>query len=150
MDAWSNLPSAYHINWVLKSVTKNPQLWAKAWNDCPSKGRNIAYDTVLKACAWSWSQRCGAKDMAWHAVKKTAWNATAHALENKALPHTVHSAAGYAIATLVTYDNCDQYIDMGYEKLSVYYTLSEKPQVLLLLPMVYVREKLNVRMVTLT
>ena len=77
--AWSHLPNAHHIDWVLASLKENPELW---------------------------------------------------------------DAARDAISALVAYDDCDQFLNMPYEKLKVWTVLSEDPRAVLLLPMVYVKEKL--------
>jgi hypothetical protein len=125
---WSDLPNAHHIDWVLASVKENPKLWAAA---------------VVGAAEWS---------VAWMAVG-AAWNAAEDAARSAAVDaarNAVWAAAQVADAyvtdaaiALVAYDDCDQYLALGYEKLKVYAVLSDKPQAVLLLPMAYVREKIN-------
>ena len=123
MSEWSHLSNAHHIDWVIKSVKENPLLWADARRESWSIG---AFHPE------AWHKAMMAADKAWAAVAVEAWD------------------VWEVILALVAYDDCDQYLNMGYEKLRVYAMLSEKPQAILLLPMVYVREKLNERMVTLT
>ena len=71
------------------------------------------------------------------------WEAAAHAVEWSAAWGAARDAASASLLSLVIYDDCDQYLALGYEKLKVYAVLSEKPQAILLLPMAYVREKMN-------
>lgn len=127
---WAKLPNAHHIDWVIESVKQNPQLWCAAWdNETWFAAWDSARDRVWDAA------RAAAGDLVWGA----AWDADFG-----------RGAAWDAILALVAYDDCDQYLNMGYEKLLLYAILSERPQALLLLPMIYVKEKLNDRMVTLT
>ena len=125
--AWSHLPNAHHIDWVLKSVSENPELWGVAWSAARDAARAAAWDAAWDA-AWS-----AARDAAWSA----AWSAARDAARTAA-----SAAAGDAISALVSYDDCDQFLSMSYEQLKLWAVLSEDPRAVLLLPMVYVREKL--------
>ena len=116
---WSHLPNAHHIDWVIKSVKENPLLWADArresWDTAPLDGAQVADEAAKYAAA---------ADKAWARAAVEAWD------------------VWEVILALVAYDDCDQYLNMGYEKLRVYAMLSEKPQAILLLPMVGIQEKL--------
>jgi hypothetical protein len=121
---WSTLPNAHHIDWVLASVKENPELWEQArrasiWG--PLESIDEAMRTV------------SAKVYRRHAWYEASFIAT------KAAWLEVASS----VTALIAYDDCDQYLALGYEKLKVYAVLGEKPQAILLLPMVYVREKIN-------
>jgi hypothetical protein len=48
-----------------------------------------------------------------------------------------------AIAALVAWDDCSQYLSMTSEQLEIWYHLSERPACLLLLPAVIAFEKIN-------
>ena len=106
--AWSHLPNAHHIDWVLKSVSENPELWDAA------------------------------RDAAWAEAWSEAWDTASGAARD-----APRAAARSVISALVAYDDCDQFLSMSCEKLRVWSILSEDPSAILLLPMVYVREKLN-------
>ena len=108
MSAWSHLPNAHHIDWVLESVTENPELWDAAW---------LATRSAVGLAAW-----LATRDAALYAAR---------------------CEASDAIAALVAYDDCDQFLSMSYEKLRVWSILSKDPRAVLLLPMVYVKERLN-------
>ena len=136
MNAWSHLPNAHHIDWILKSVKENPQLWSAAF-DVLHRRKDKTPDATTAA-----AKRYEAAAAAWNELGAATSTFSSRAMTS--------AAAWDAILILIAYDDCDQYINMGYEKLCVYATLSEKQQAVLLLPMVYVREKLNERMVTLT
>ena len=122
---WSDLPNAHHIDWVLASIKENPELWEAAV---------YAVDLAYAASA--------AVDAAWAAVRAAAMDAAwvaADAARAAPAPVPVRDS----LLALVAYDDCDQYLALGYEKLRVYAILSGKSQALLLLPLAYVREKMN-------
>lgn len=90
-----------------------------AWIACRSAsfnaGRHLEWDAAYAAT--------------WSVTRETAWSAA-------------WSAARDAISALVAYDDCDHFLSMTYEKLRVWAILSEDHRAVLLLPMVYVKEKL--------
>jgi hypothetical protein len=116
---WSDLPNAHHIDWVLASMKENPELWDAAV-DAADLAAGLAY------AAWAAADT----DAAWDVARDAAVDAA---------PVQVRDS----LLALVAYDDCDQYLNMGYVKLKVYAVLSEKPQALLLLPMAYVLEKIK-------
>ena len=134
--AWSHLPNAPHIDWVLKAVNENTELWDAAWNEAWNAAR---------VAAW-FAARDAARDAAWFsayeaaksAARDAAWFSARDAARDVAI-----SAARGVISALVAYDDCDHFLSMGYEQLKVWSVLSEDPRAILLLPMVYVKEKLN-------
>ena len=141
--AWSHLPNAHHIDWVLASLKENPELWDaardaawdEAWDTARAEAMSAARDAVWDA----------ARDAAWAEAWSEAWDTSSGAARD-----APRAAARDAISALVAYDDCDQFLNMPYEKLKVWTVLSEDPSAILLLPMVYVRERLNEqRMVTL-
>ena len=119
---WSELPNACHIDWVIKSVKENPLLWC--WDN----------ETWVES---------GVLAAVWSEARNAAWNMARDEAHYEAQDAALEATARTAVLALVAYDDCDQYLNMGYEKLLVYAKLSEKPQAILLLPMVYVKEKLN-------
>lgn len=128
-NPWSRLPNAHHIDWVLESLRQNPQLWAEAWDA-------TAANEMAREAAWdaTWE---GAWDEAWDAAWAAAWDAAWDAAKGLA-----KDAAISSILALIAYDDCDQYLNIPYEKLQVYNILSNRPQSILLFPMIYVREKI--------
>ena len=120
MKEWSHLPNARHIDWVLASFKETPELWNAA--------RAAAWDAA-RAAAWD-----AARDAAWENV----WIAARFAARAAAF-----DAAFDVISALVAYDDCDKFLSMSYERLKVWAVLSEDPRAVLLLPMIYVKEKLN-------
>jgi hypothetical protein len=144
---WSDLPNATHIDWVLASVKENSELWNAAWDAAVNAAWDAAWDAARSAArnaardeAW-YEARNAARDAARNAAWNAAWYAGAEAVAEAR--SAARSAASASLLSLVAYDDCDQYLALGYEKLRVYATLSEKPQAILLLPMAYVREKMN-------
>jgi hypothetical protein len=118
---WSDLPNARYIDWVLDTLNENIILWTEA--------ETVAGVKTNEPLAEAWIAARTAKRY------ETAWVPV--------MARHVTFGGGQVLAALVAYDDCDQYIALGYENLRVYAILSEKPQALLLLPMSYVREKLN-------
>ena len=131
MSAWSHLPNAHLIDWVLSSVKENPDIWVRARARKATRvaalsavyhaDRDVAYDAAINAAGNA------ARDMARNAARDAAWD---------------------AILALIAYDDCRQYLDMTYEQLLTYAILSEKPAAVLLLPLKWVQE--NETMVTST
>ena len=134
--AWSHLPNAPHIDWVLASLNKNPELWDAAmyaaWAAARSAARVAARDAAWDAhSGTTWfSARDAARDAAWDAHSGTTW-------------FWARDAARTSIAALIAWDDCDHFLNMSYEKLKVWAVLSEDPRAVLLLSMVYVKEQLN-------
>ena len=121
MNAWSHLPNAPLIDWVIESLKCNPALWAAALN------------AVLNAT----------HDAGWIAIRIAARDAINNASRRSALDATwtTGQASTYdAILALVAYDDCDQYLQMSYDQLLIYATLSERPQAVLLLPLKWIQE----------
>ena len=124
MNAWSPLPNARLIDWVIASVKANPEKWSGA------------EDAVLNAT----------RDAGW----TTAWIAARRSINNAARRSaldaswsTSQASAYDVILALVAYDDCDQYLSMSYEQLLTYAVLSERPQAVLLLSLKWVQEHLS-------
>ena len=120
MNAWSQLPNAALIDWVLQSVKDNPELWDAAW-DLDRDARSVARAWEKAWMATENADRIAARDAVEEAsiLGKTAWD---------------------ALAALVAYDDCDGYLQMTYEQLHAWALLSETPQSVLLLPLKWVQE----------
>ena len=132
MNAWSNLPNAKHIDWVLDSLKSNIDIWNQAWNQANDQARyqawnqawNQAYDQArVKAYNQARDQSRG---QAYEQASDQAWN----------------QVYGVLLA-LIAYDDCDQYLSMTFDELKTWALISENSQAILLLPMKYVKEKLN-------
>lgn len=130
---WSSLLNAHHIDWVIASLKDNPELWDTAWGAVrPAtsyEGSHAAYNSAYDAA------RYAAGHAAYDAGRLTAY------LEAGKAIHYV--AAVDAILALIAYDDCDQYLSMSYEELPIWAALSEHPAATLLVPMVYVKERLK-------
>jgi hypothetical protein len=133
---WSTLPNAPHIDWVLASVKENPELWIESYH-----GRSNSKWLLTALGAATDAARGAAWDAVWDEVTHTG-KYLANVIRLTGWDDARKTARNAATA-LIAYDDCDQYLALGYEKLKVYAVLSEKPQALLLLPMAYVREKIN-------
>ena len=129
---WSDLPNTHHIDWVLNSLKENPELWYEAWDELWNRARDASWDKARTKVLGA--ARGASLDAVWEAVRRAARAAAIEA---------ARAAARDVLVALIAYDDCDQYLNMGYEKLKIYAILSDKPQAVLLLPMMYVREKLN-------
>jgi len=124
MNAWSKLPNAKHIDWVLASLKSNIDIWIQARNQAYSQALNQAWEQALNQ---AWNQaRVQALNQAYGQARVQAWN----------------QVYGVLLA-LIAYDDCDQYLSMTFDELKTWALVSEKPQAILLLPMVYVKEQMN-------
>jgi hypothetical protein len=153
---WSDLPNAHHIDWVLASLKDNPDLWTAASNiiftaRAAARG-TVWYATWTSARGTAWAAaynaaRTAAYNAAWAAAewsrpRRNEW-ASAEAAARGTAWDSAWYAARDAILALVAYDDCDQYLSMSYEELTIWAVLSEHPAAILLLPMIYVREKIQ-------
>ena len=123
MNAWSQLPNAHHIDWVIESVKNNPGVWAAA--------RSPARYAELHA-AWTAAWTVDRHEF-WAADWKTVLDAVDHS-------HPAFDTTWSSIAALIAYDDCDQYLSMTYEELYVWSKISESTQAILLLPLKWVQE----------
>lgn len=132
---WNHLVNSAHIDWVLQSVKNNPDEWSNAraaWTDDWS--------------AADWSNARGARASAnssamavWNASWNDDWAATwssAIAAGNAGSGN----AASDAVLSLVAYDHAAKYLDMTYNELLVWSSISNDPAAILLLPAVKARE----------
>lgn len=127
--AWSHLPNAVHIDRVLASVAAYPDAWMAAWSAAWEAAWSAAWDA-----AWD-----AARDAAWGA----AWDAVQIAARDAARSVAAYDAAWGAIAALVAWDDCSQYLSMTSEQLEIWYHLSERPECLLLLTAVRAFEQIE-------
>ena len=114
MNAWSNLPNAKHIDWVLASLKSNIDIWNQANDQASDQARDQA--------------------------RYQAWN---QAYEQTYARYQTYDQVGGVLLALVAYDDCDQYLRMSYSELKTWALVSENSQAILLLSMVYVKEQTN-------
>ena len=123
MNAWSNLPNAKHIDWVLNSLKSNIDTWSQ---------------TGIQASDQAWNQ---ASDQARDQVWNQAWDQALDQVSDQAWNQAWKQAYGVLLA-LITYDDCDQYLSMTFDELKTWMLSSEKPQAILLLPIKWVLTKI--------
>jgi len=144
MSAWSHLPNVTHIDRVIASVNKYPEIWSAAhnatrdaaWGAVRHATLNAAYDAACNA-AWN---------AAYDAACNAAWNAARDAGRDAGRSAPWHSARDAILAlilALIAYDDCDQYLSMSSEQLRAWALMTEHPAAVLLLPMVVVREQIE-------
>ena len=119
MNAWAHLPNAHHIDWVIESIRRNLGTWSTSFLD-------RTWFTAVRNDAVN-----AAYDEEWNQDRNLAWDAALDAAQD---------AIWDAILALIAYDDCDQYLQMSYEQLLAWATLSEKPQAVLLLPLKWIQE----------
>lgn len=137
MNAWSHLPNAHHIDWIIESLKQNPELWRVTWN----AAWYVAWEEAWEEATFS--ARVMARTDAWTAASVATWDAV-YSLQGVSST-AARRAARSAVIALVAYDDCDQYLNIGYEKLLVYAELSQKPQAVLLLPIVSIMETMGTK-----
>jgi hypothetical protein len=134
MSAWSNLPNAKHIDWVIESANTHHNLWYGAQGLGAGAGRRVA---ASRTTAWD-AAYDAILDAAYDAILDAAYDAAYDA--GRAAPHI---AAQGVILALIACDDCDQYLSMTSEELQAWALLTEHPAAILLLPMVIVREQIE-------
>ena len=134
---WSHLPNAPLIDWVLQSLKTDPEKWISALDAAWDAAGDEAWNEA-EAAAYNATRA---------AHRAAAYNATVNAALNtdKCLASNTNRLAARAATwsvnfALVAYDDCSQYLDLSYEQLLTYATLSERPQAVLLLPLKWVQE----------
>lgn len=138
MNAWSQLPNAQLIDWVIESVKDTPDVWA------------VTYDAERDAPAHARAARVVAQD----AARSVAWNAAHIAAMEAALTATwsaccaatwgaAYSAAKGSVLALIAYDDSARYLDMTAEQLKIWARLSDEPAAVLLLPYLRVLERIK-------
>ena len=107
----------------------------KVWSNLPNAHHIDWVLASLKDNAHLWAESWrAASDEAWSVARDTASNAASNAAS-----HAVWVAASDAALALIAYDDCDEYLSMGYEELKTWAALNEHPAAVLLLSMVYVK-----------
>ena len=144
MSAWSHLPNAKHIDWVIASVEQYPGIWAatrgaarvETWFGAWSVARYAAYNVTIDDAA---------RDAIWDAARDAAWDAACGAAWNEARAATrdaIWDATRDAILALISYDDCANLFDMSGDQLKIWAVLSEQPAAVLLLSAVEARERI--------
>jgi hypothetical protein len=128
MSAWSVLPNARHIDWVIESAKKHPDLWSAS---VYAEARRLRASYIA-------ARRGAARRAVRKAARPAVWGATYNATNHLTLWATRDS-----ILALIAYDDCDQYLAMTSEELRAWVLLTEHPTAMLLLPMVIVREQIE-------
>ena len=115
--AWSYLPNAKHINWVLASVKAHPEKWEAAYNAAYNAARIAAWNAA-RIAAWNAARiaaRIAAYDAAFDAAREAAW-----------------VAADDAIVALAAYDDCAYMIESEVDELKIIAAFGDQKAALLL------------------
>ena len=127
--AWSDLPNAKHIDWVLDTLEKDLEMW------------DAARDSAEKAALDDkWEAAC---DAAWDAA--AALDAVSDAMSDAtcdAVWDDVWEAAWGAVAALAAWDNSAELLDKSAEEVTELARTGNQAAVLLL-PAVIVKHKLK-------
>ncbi len=113
MTAWSHLPNAKHIDFILESLKAHTDIWATTHLQ--------PLDPLLRQPARIevWNMVCFENQEPYNEAYDVAW-----------------PSARDAILALIAYDDCAYMLDMDYEELKTYALLSENPAAILMLPAV--------------
>ena len=136
MNAWSKLPNAKHIDWVLDSLKSNIDIWNQAYDQAWYEARDQAYDQAYDQALDQVS------DQAWNQARGQAYIQASDQAYEQACDQARIQVYGVLLA-LIAYDDCDQYLRMSYSELKTWVLISENSKAILLLPMVYVKEQIN-------
>jgi len=135
--AWSYLPNAKHINWVLASVKAHPEKWEAAYNAAYNAARIAAWNAA-RIAAWN-AARIAARiaaydaafDAAYDAAYDAAWNAARDAARGAARG-VAWSTADDAIVALAAYDDCAYMIESEVDELKIIAAFGDQKAALLL------------------
>jgi hypothetical protein len=128
---WSHLPNAEHIDWVIKTLKENPEVWEAA--------RSAAWDAVWEVAsdaAWKAMREAvgaAARNAAWKYVWGAAWGDAGEA---------ARKASWNAIAALIVWDGSSELLDKSVEEVEGLVKEGNHAAVLLL-PAVVVKNKLK-------
>jgi hypothetical protein len=144
-NSWDNLPNAIHINWVLKSVKNSPRAWADAGNDAVFSDARDPDDTYGAAYHDAYDAACDAADAHVYAANRARDYATSNAYHDAGYAGYASGTgvSNNAILALIAYNNSSKYLDMSYQQLLIFASLSNDPAAILLLPAVKARELIN-------
>ena len=117
MTAWSHLPNAKHIDWVIAAGRQRPAVWTADRDDAWYAARDAA----------RYAARYAARSGAWYAARSAARDAA-------------RDAAGDAAIALVAFDYAGDMLDMHVDTVKLL-AASGDPAAALLLPVVIVRSK---------
>jgi len=141
--AWSHLPNATHIDWVIKTLKENPKVWSTA----RSAARYAAWCNISRSDAWSDALDAAlgaARAAAWNAARAAAFDAARGTAWNTARNDVWDAACG-ATAALIVWDESSELLDKSVKEVKRLVKL-EMPAAILLLPAVIVKNNLtNVR-----
>ena len=136
--AWSHLPNAKHIDWVLETLEKDTEVWLgvprikdAAWYPAWAAVQDAAWGAV-KGAAWD-AVKDAAWGVAWGAARNSTWNVARYGARGAALN---------AIAALIAWDNASRLLDMSVEEVTELATQGNQAAVFLL-PAVIVKNKLK-------
>ena len=135
MSAWSHLPNAQHIDWVISSLRTHSREWGEGWNETWTASLiedwEGAWDSAHKA---TW-------DAGWSAARDAGWNAARDAARDAGWNAALNAIVG-TITALVAYDHAGKYFDMPSDQVRFWAVLSEEPAAILMLPAVIARERI--------
>jgi len=148
MSEWAHLQNAKHIDWVLQTLKDNPKEWAGSLttsrNGELKAARVTAYDDILQA-----ARVTAYEDVlqAWNPALLAIWDEISDASSDPAVWDparvTEMEAARCVLRALIAYDNCEKYLKMSYDQLLMWSELDPHPACVLLLPYLFVKEKIE-------
>jgi hypothetical protein len=132
MKAWSHLPNAAHIDQVLVDLNNHPSIFVDViWNE----SRNSARDAIRDAI------RGAARHAEWNSLWPVTGRAGGRAGGSAARPW---SAARYAIAAFIAYDNAGEYMTMPPDQALVWGKLRGDHAYALLREYLHIRQQMLV------
>lgn len=147
MNAWSHLPNARHIDWVIESLKYHPEVWNAARNAVRDTAWDAAHYSTIQIAAWSAAQDADYNSAPREAARCAAWDVMTWQTRERlieAAQEGARTAAWYVIVALIAYDDAEKYLGMTTDQLKTWAILSEEPGAILMLPMVYVKEQEHV------
>ena len=136
---WSHLPNAEHIDWVLETLEKNPEVWGVALNAVNFDSKcALRRDALYAARRASWDAGWSAAwDAAWEASRRASWISASIATLSEA-----RRAAWCAITAVISWNSSNELLDKSVKEITKLARAGDHAAVLLL-PAVIVKHKLK-------
>ena len=123
--AWSHLPNARHIDWVIDDLRRNPDKWSTARAAARDAAYYAAFDAIRAAAYYA------ARDAAYYAARDAIRAAAFDAIRAAAY-YAARAAAFDAILALIAWDSASDLLDCDPEHVRILSHLGDHRAVLML------------------
>lgn len=138
--AWSNLPNAKHIDWALKTLEKDSEMWEVALDAVSDAMLNVACNAVW-AAGWDAAEDAAAQNSSLSFLKSDSWRAARRATWDAVCGDEWRPVWG-AVAALIAWGISGELLDKSVEEVTELAKAGDYDAILML-PAVIVKNKLK-------